>query len=138
MSSSTRAALLLGLAALILASAPAAARTRIATGQDLYAACRVLADFILNPRGETPRAGLYCRQYIAGYFSAARHVRESGEARKALDLPLATGECTPVDGPQSWDQLARKIVHEAEWRPALLDKPAFELARAAFGDKPPC
>lgn len=138
MSSSTRAALLLGLAALILASAPAAARTRIATGRDLYAACQVLADYILDPKGGTPRAGLYCRQYIAGYFSAARQVRQNGDTTKALDLPLAAGECSAIDGPQSWDRLARKIVREAEWRPALLDKPAFELARAAFGDKPPC
>ncbi len=139
MNSSIKATLLLGLATVTCASAATAgAHVRISTGRDLYAACQVLAEYTINPQGPTPRPALYCRQYIAGYFSSARYVRENGDTKKALDLPPAADECASVAGPQTFDQLAAKIVHQADWRPALLDKPAIELARAAFGSKPPC
>jgi len=138
MYSSTRTALLLGLAILTLVPGPALARTRISTGRDLYMACQALADAAVAQQGPTPRIALYCRQYLAGYFSSARYVAGNDDARRALDLPPASDECASVPGPQSWDHLAARIVHQGDWQPALLDGPALDLARAAFGSKPPC
>ncbi len=134
-----RPAFLLALAVLTLTPpAPASARARISTGQELYDACRTLAEYKLDPRGPTPRRGLYCQQFIEGYFRAAKYIREDEKARKALGLPPAPTDCEPMIGPNSYDQLAAKIVRNAEWHPELLGEPAVRLARAAFGDKPPC
>ncbi len=137
MRSTAIAALLFVLAASFL-SPVAEAGSRISTGRDLVAACRALADYRLDPQGPTPRAALLCRKYIAGYFASAHYVRRAGDAKEALDLPRAADECADIGGPQSYDQLASRILRQAEWQPALLDKPAIELARAAFGSKPPC
>lgn len=116
----------------------AEAGSRISTGGDLMAACRTLSEHRLNPQGPTPRAGLLCRKYIAGYFASTHYVRSNGDTKDALDLPRSAADCINIDGPQSYDQLASRILRQAEWQPALLDRPAIELARAAFGSKPPC
>lgn len=116
----------------------AAARTRISTGGELYDACKVLTEFMLNPQGPTPRPGLYCRQFIEGYFRSAKYVHDDDDAKSALGLPLVPTDCAPVPGPNSYDQLANKIVQNAQWHPELLGRPAAELAMAAFGNKPPC
>lgn len=116
----------------------ASARARISTGQELYEACRTLAEHKLDPHGPTPRRALYCRQFIEGYFRSAKYIREDEKARKTLGLPTAPTDCEPMIGPSSYDQLAGKIVRNAEWHPELLGEPAVRLARAAFGDKPPC
>lgn len=137
MRSTARIVLLLALGASAFAP-PSLAGSRISTGQDLLAACRALADHQLNPQGPTPRPALLCRQYIAGYFASTHYVRDSGNEKEALDLPRSAEECVSIDGPQSYDQLASRILRQAEWQPALLDRPAVELARAAFGSKPPC
>ncbi len=133
------AALLLGLAAFIMLPArDAAARSHISTGQELYEACKVLAEYSLNPQGRTPSPGLRCRQFIEGYFRSAKYVRESDTDKQALGLPLAPTDCAPVADTNSYDQLAGKVVRNGEWHPELLDQPAVYLARAAFGSKPPC
>lgn len=135
------AALLLINAALIMLSStggPAAAGHRISTGQDLYEACKALADFALNPVGETPRPGIYCRQYIAGYFASMKYVHDDNDAQRALGLPLYSYDCMKIAGPHTYDQLANDILHQAEWQPALLAGPAIRLAQVAFGSKPPC
>ncbi|MEN6543946.1 hypothetical protein [Parvibaculum sp.] len=127
------------LALAVMTFAPAAeAASRISTGGDLVAACRALSEHRLNPQGPTPRPALLCRKYIAGYLASANYVRSNGDAKEALDLPRTAEDCVSIDGPQSYDQLASRILRQAEWQPALLDRPAVELARAAFGPKPPC
>ncbi|HEX7777446.1 MAG TPA: hypothetical protein VF449_13055 [Parvibaculum sp.] len=135
------AAFLLLNAALIMLSSsrdPAAARPRISTGQDLYEACKVLADYALNPVGPTPRPGIYCRQYIQGYFASMKFVHDDNDAQRALGLPLYSYDCVKISGPHSYDQLAADVVHNAEWQPTLLPQPAIRLAQVAFGAKPPC
>ncbi len=137
MRSTAIAALLFALATSLVAS-PAQAGSRISTGRNLVTACQALAEYRLNPQGPTPRPALLCRKYIAGYFASTHYVRSAGDTKEALDLPRSADECASIDGPQSYDQLASRIVRQAEWQPALLDRPAIELARAAFGSKPPC
>ena len=46
--------------------------------------------------------------------------------------------CLNLDGPRSYDQLARQIVRTGEWNPHLLDGAAINLANKAFSDRPPC
>lgn len=134
-----RAAFVVALAVLTMTPPEgASARARISTGQELYEACLALAEHALDPRGPTPRRGLHCRQFIEGYFRSAKYLREDEKARRALGLPSAPTDCAPMIGPNSYDQLAAKIVRNAEWHPELLGEPAVRLARTAFGDKPPC
>lgn len=136
---SKRAAFAVVLAALTMTPpAEADARARISTGQELYEACRTLAEHKLDSDAPTPRRALYCRQFIEGYFRSAKYIREDEKARAALGLPVAPTECEPMVGPNSYDQLADRIVRNAEWHPELLGEPAVRLARMAFGDKPPC
>jgi hypothetical protein len=116
----------------------AAARPRIATGQDLYEACKVLTDYALKPEGPTPRRGLYCQQFIAGYFTSTKYVLEDGTAKMDLGAPVYSGDCIALSGPHSYDELAGQVLRNAEWAPVLLSKPAIELARAAFGPKHLC
>jgi hypothetical protein len=135
------AALLLLNAALILLSSSrdiAAAGPRISTGQDLYEACKVLADYALNPVGEEPRLAVRCRQYIQGYFASMKYIHDDNDAQRALGLPLYSYDCAKIAGPHSYDQLAADVIHQAEWQPALLPQPAIRLAQIAFGEKPPC
>lgn len=137
MRSSQGIAFLLALA--VAAFAPAAeAGSRISSGGDLVAACRALSEYRLSPQGATPRPALLCRKFIAGYLASSNYVRSNGDAKETLDLPRTAEDCVSIDGPQSYDQLASRILRQAEWQPALLDRPAVELARAAFGSKPPC
>jgi hypothetical protein len=134
------AALLLLNAALILLSSAGGtvAAPRISTGQDLYEACKVLAEYSLNPVGPTPRPGIRCRQYIEGYFASMKYVHDDNDAQKALGLPLYSYDCVQIAGPHSYDQLAADVIHHAEWNPSLLPEPAIRLAQVAFGSKPPC
>ena len=120
------------------AAGHATASPRISTGQDLYEACKVLADYALNPVGPTPRSGIYCRQYIQGYFASMKYIHDDNDAQKALGLPLYSYDCEKIAGPHSYDQLAADVIHNAEWQPALLTQPAIRLVQAAFGPKPPC
>lgn len=116
---------------------PADARERISSGRDLYDACQALAAHALNPQGAVPRAGLYCRQYIEGYFAAIKYVQENDDAQKVLGVP-PEGDCLRLSGTRSFDQLAAQVIRTAEWNPPLLDRPAIHLARKTFGSRPPC
>lgn len=111
---------------------------RISTGQDLYEACKALADHALRPDAPTPRRGLHCRQYVAGYFATIKYVNEDDNAKAALGVPLYAPDCIDITGPRSYEQLAAKVLRSAEWHPELLGRPAIELARSAFGTSPPC
>lgn len=113
-------------------------RPRISTGQDLYEACKVLTDYGLNPEGPTPRRGLYCRQFIAGYFATLKYVHDDDKAKEALGVPLYAPDCIDITGPRSYAQLAEKVVRSGEWHPELMGRPAVELVRSAFGSSPPC
>lgn len=129
----------LGLAALTMTPMrDAEARTRISTGQELYDACKVLTEYTLNPQGPTPRLGLYCKQFIEGYFRSAKYVHDDDNAKQALGLPLVPTDCQPVIGGDSYNELAGKIVRNGDWHPELMSEPASKLARVAFGNKPPC
>ncbi|MEQ8267589.1 MAG: Rap1a/Tai family immunity protein [Parvibaculum sp.] len=122
-----------------LAGGPADARMRIETGRDLHTACAVLAEHALNPEKPTPPQARYCRQYISGYFESLRHLHRddagAGVYAPAGQDPYA---CITLDGPRSYDQLARQIVHTGDWNPKLLDGDAIALMRKAFSDNPPC
>lgn len=112
---------------------------RIETGRDLHAACTVLAENALNPQKPTPAPALYCRKYLAGYFESLRYLRDD-KASKSIYGP-AEGDpyaCLNVDGPRSYDQLARQVVRTGDWNPNLLDGDAILLVRKAFSDNPPC
>ncbi|HEY4345453.1 MAG TPA: Rap1a/Tai family immunity protein [Parvibaculum sp.] len=112
--------------------------SRISTGQDLYEACRALADHGLTPETPTPRRGLYCRQFIAGYFATLKYVHDDHGAKEALGVPLYASDCIDIAGPRSYEQLATKVVRSAEWHPELMGQPAIDLMRSAFGSSPPC
>jgi len=116
----------------------AAAGTRISTGKDLYEACKVLSEFGLNPQGPTPRQGLYCRQFIAGYFSSIKYMAGDETADPVAALPNPDRDCISFTGPRTYEQLAGKVVRSAEWHPELLGLPAVELVRNAFGGLPEC
>lgn len=111
---------------------------RISTGQELYEACKVLVEHGLKREGPTPRQGLYCRQYIAGYFATVKYVNEDDDAKTALGVPFYAPDCIDISGPRSYEQLAAKVMRNGEWHPDLLDRPAIELVRRAFGVAPPC
>lgn len=126
------------LAAIASTAEVAAGRTRISNGQDLYEACKVLSDFALNPEGPTPRLGLYCRQYISGYFTSLRIAQDGDDAQSVTGPPIHPTDCFGFDGSRTYGQLADKIVHSGEWHPELMKAPAYELAKSAFGLTPPC
>ncbi|MES1991034.1 MAG: hypothetical protein V4441_08795 [Pseudomonadota bacterium] len=124
---------------ILLLYAPAEASTaRISSGQDLVDACKVLSDFALNPQGPTPRQGLYCRQFLAGYFTSLRYTNGMTANDDVQGAPIYSDSCIMLNGPRSFDQLAREIVHHGEWHPELLPKPATELVGVTFGGRPPC
>lgn len=115
------------------------ARQRIDTGHDLLAACRVLSEHGLTPDAPTPREGLYCRQYISGYFSTLKYLHDEEEARKVLGNKASDPyACIDIHSPQTYTQLATQVVRTGEWNPQLLDEPAIKLAQKTFGDRPPC
>ncbi|MCE9649595.1 MAG: hypothetical protein K8R18_08235 [Parvibaculum sp.] len=116
----------------------ASGQPRISTGQDLYEACKVLAEHGLKPDEPTPRRGVHCRQYIAGYFASLKYVHEDDNAKVALGVPLYAPDCIDITGPRSYEQLATKVVRSGEWHPELLGQPAVNLMRNAFGAEPPC
>lgn len=111
---------------------------RISTGLDLYEACKALVDYGLQREGPTPRRGLYCKQYIAGYFATIKYVDEDNDAKAALGVPLYAPDCIDITGPRSYEQLAAKVVRNGEWHPELMGQPAIELVQRAFGAAPPC
>ncbi len=111
---------------------------RISTGLDLYDACKVLVDYGLTHEGPTPRRGLYCRQYIAGYFATIKYVDEDDGAKAALGVPFYAPDCIDITGPRSYEQLAAKVVRNGEWHPELMGQPAIKLVQRAFGAAPPC
>lgn len=115
-----------------------AVQPRISTGQDLYEACKTLANFALKPEGPTPRKGLYCRQYLAGYFATLKYVHDDDNAKAALGMPLYAPDCIDITGPRSYEQLAARVIHSAEWHPELLGQPALQLVHVAFGSSPSC
>lgn len=118
---------------------PAQARQRIDTGHDLLAACRVLSEHGLTPDAPTPKEGLYCRQYISGYFSTLKYLHDEEEARKVLgDKASDPYACIDIHSSQTYTQLATQVVHTGEWNPQILDEPAIKLAQKTFGDRPPC
>lgn len=117
---------------------PSASGPRISTGLDLYQACKVLVDYGLKREGPTPRPGLYCRQYIAGYFATVKYVNEDDGAKAALGVPLYAPDCIDISGPRSFEQLAAKVMRNGEWHPELMERPAIELVQRAFGAAPPC
>lgn len=120
-------------------SAVATARQRIDTGHDLLAACRVLSEHGLTPDAPTPKEGLYCRQYLSGYFSTLKYLHDEEEARKVLgDKASDPYACIDIHSAQTYTQLATQVVHTGEWNPQLLDEPAIKLAQKTFGDRPPC
>src|SRR3546814_326533 len=80
----------------------AATGPRISTGLDLYQACKALVDYGLTREGPTPRQGLYCRQYIAGYFATVKYVNEDDGAKAALGVPLYAPACIDISGPRSY------------------------------------
>ncbi len=116
----------------------AESRTRISNGKDLYEACKVLNEFMLNPEGPTPRLGLYCRQYILGYFTSLQMAQDASDAKSVTGPPIHATECFGFDGLRTYGQLAGKIIRSSEWHPELMKAPAYELARSAFGTTPPC
>lgn len=134
-----RSAMPIALALTILvSSAASAAGVRISTGKDLYEACKILSDFGVNPQGPTPRQGLYCRQFIAGYFSSIKYMAGDETADPVAALPNPDRDCISFSGPRTYEQLAGKVVRSAEWHPELLGQPAVELVRSAFGGMPEC
>jgi hypothetical protein len=116
----------------------ASGQPRISTGQDLYEACKVLAEHGLEPDQPTPRRGLHCRQYISGYFASLKYVHEDDNAKVALGVPLYAPDCIDITGPRSFEQLAARIVRNGDWRPELLGQSAVNLMRNTFGAEPPC
>ena len=115
------------------------ARPRISTGRELYDACKVLAEWHLNPVGHAPIPARNCRQYIVNYFTVIHYLHTDEAAKKvfgnAAEDPYA---CLDLDGPRSYDQLASRIIRTAEWHPDLMDKTADKLMARTFLDKPPC
>lgn len=111
---------------------------RITTGKDLYEACKVLADFALNPQGRTPRQGLYCRKFIGGYFTSMKLAKGEGEVTTMEGPPIHESDCVGFDGPRSYDQLAAQIVRSGDWHPELMGLPAIQLIEKAFELKSPC
>jgi hypothetical protein len=135
-----RGAAMVGL--VLVALAPTAntaeGRARISTGQDLYEACKVLNEFVLKPDGPTPRLGLYCQQYISGYFTSLRVMQDGDGAQSVTGPPIHAADCIGFDGPRTYGQLAGKIVRSGEWHPELMTAPAYKLAQQAFDAMPPC
>tara|TARA_R110000868_G_scaffold147278_3_gene368668 strand:- start:2767 stop:3252 length:486 start_codon:yes stop_codon:yes gene_type:complete len=121
-----------------ISSAANASGIRISTGKDLYEACKVLSEFGLNPQGPTPKKGLYCRQFIAGYFSSIKYMAGDETADPVAALPNPERDCISFTGPRTYEQLAGKVVRSAEWHPELMGLPAVELVRNAFGGLPEC
>ncbi|NIJ42498.1 hypothetical protein FHS78_002800 [Parvibaculum indicum] len=115
------------------------ARPRISTGRELYAACKALAAWHLNPVGHTPIPARNCRQYIVNYFTVIHYLHTDEAAKKVFGNsakdPYA---CLNLDGPRSYDQLAARIVRTAEWHPELMDTDAVKLMSRTFLDRPPC
>ena len=116
----------------------ASSQPRISTGKDLYEACKVLADYALNPEGRTPRQGLYCRQFIGGYFTSMKLAKGEGEVTTMEGPPIHESDCVGFEGPRSYDQLAAQIVRSGEWHPELMGLPAIQLIAKAFEMKSPC
>lgn len=123
---------------ILLSQRAEASSLRISTGKDLYEACKVLSEFGLNPQGPTPKLGLYCRQFIAGYFSSIKYMAGDETADPVAALPNPDRDCISFTGPRTYEQLAGKVVRSAEWHPELLGLPAVELVRSAFGGLPEC
>ncbi|MBI1261353.1 MAG: hypothetical protein GC184_06485 [Rhizobiales bacterium] len=133
------ACLLILVLATVCVPTGAQARSRIETGNDLLAACRVLSEHSLNPQSPTPREALYCRKYIAGYFATLKYLHDEEDARRVLGSKVQDPyACVDIRSPQSYAQLATQIVRTGEWNPQLLDEPALALAQKTFGDNPPC
>ena len=116
----------------------ASSQPRISTGKDLYEACKVLADFALNPEGPTPRQGLYCRKFIGGYFTSMKYAKGEGDVTTMQGPPIYESDCVGFDGPRSYDQLAAQIVRSGDWHPELMGLPAIQLIEKAFEMKSPC
>lgn len=135
-----RSAAMAGLVLVFLAPTTniAEGRTRISNGQDLYEACKTLNEFMLNPDGRTPRLGLYCQQYISGYFTSLRIMQDGDNTQSVTGPPIHATDCIGFDGPRSYGQLAGKIVRSGEWHPELMKAPAYKLAQQAFDAMPPC
>ena len=141
MFSALRIALLGALLALpVLTLAPAAeASSRIVTGRNLYDACKVLSEWHLNPVGQTPIRARRCRQYIINYFNVIHYQHTNDMARKVFGTTTQDPfSCLDLNGPRSYDQLAARIVHTAEWHPDLMDQGAAKLMDRTFLDSPPC
>lgn len=115
-----------------------AANTRISTGKDLYEACKVLSEFALNPQGRTPKQGLYCRQYLSGYFTSLRYRTQGSGDGNVTGAPIFEADCITISGPRSYEQLANRVVVNSEWHPELMGEPAVRLVEAVFGGRPPC
>lgn len=137
-SSAVQALLMAGALTFGMATQGQASGPRISTGQDLYEACKVLTHFALNPQGPTPRQGLYCRQYLAGYFASARYMRSNEGPSTVLGPPIFETECIALEGQRSYEQLADRVVLNGEWHPELMAQPAIKLVQTTFGDVPPC
>mgnify|MGYP003630973633 CR=1 FL=1 len=133
-----RTAIVAAFVAASLASPMADARTRISTGKDLYEACKVLSEFSLNPQGPTPRLGLYCRQFMAGYFTSVKAATGGDEGRPNSGVPVYMPDCIMITGARSYHQLATQLVVRSEWHPELMERPPVELMQVVFGGAPVC
>lgn len=87
----------------------AKSRTRIFTGQDLYEACKMLSEFMLNPEGSTPQMGLCCRQYILGYFASLRIVQDGSDAQSFVGHPFMPLIASALMGRVSMDSLRARL-----------------------------
>ena len=126
------------IACVVLPTSVAMSRSHISTGQDLYDACKVLNEFSLNRQGRIPDQGLYCRQFISGYFTALKFAKPGSDENFVNGTPDYTNDCGRPNDPKHYDQLAVRIVRLGEWQPELMSRPAVELAVKAFETVPPC
>lgn len=116
------------------------AKSRVETGQDLYAACsRAVTDF---EDGRTPQNSVaiyHCNQFLGGLFRSHQVMtRNRVTAKQHSNEDADRVQCLRVPQQASFKQLAQKVVNQAEWQPELLEKPAMELAFSAFDAMTPC
>ncbi|MDE1173827.1 MAG: Rap1a/Tai family immunity protein [Parvibaculaceae bacterium] len=132
----------LALMILTMASATPAPAARIETGRDLSNACAEAQNWYLSPEGAMPRAARWCKQYLEGYLMVQKRIAEDdfpGNAPTESGGAGATGSraaCLPAS--MSYAQMAALIVRTGEWNPALMDKPAIDLASKAFAGHDGC
>lgn len=129
-----------GVALVVAATTPAPAPVRIATGQDLYDACKLSVEFRVRPTSErTPPGARYCRQYLDGYFGSLDALHQHEQAHKVHPHDEADRiQCARIPQSASFDQLEQQIVRYGDWHPELMDRPAVELIMGAFDTLDPC